>query len=87
VIWNVDTKHAISNSSPTISNGVVYVGTDDGYILAFAESDGTLLWTSPQMTLYSGKPDPILAPPVISVNRIHVTTQSGALYVYGLAGF
>ncbi len=87
VIWNVDTKHAISNSSPTISNGVVYVGTDDGYILAFAESNGTLLWTSPQMTLVSGKPDPILAPPVISVNRIHVTTQSGTLYVYGLDGF
>ncbi len=87
VIWNADTQHPISNSSPTVSNGVVYVGTDDGYVLAFAESDGTLLWTSPQMLTVSGKPDPILAPPVISVNRIHVTTQSGTLYVYGLDGF
>jgi outer membrane protein assembly factor BamB len=31
-------------SSPTIANGVVYVGTGDGYVYALQASDGTRLW-------------------------------------------
>src|SRR5258708_6215846 len=31
-------------SSPTIANGVVYVGTGDGYVHALQASDGTRLW-------------------------------------------
>jgi outer membrane protein assembly factor BamB len=31
-------------SSPTIANGVVYVGTGDGYVYALKASDGTRLW-------------------------------------------
>jgi outer membrane protein assembly factor BamB len=80
-----------TNSSPTVSNGVIYVGTDDGYVLAYDETSCTngalnLIWTSPQMTL-SGAPDPVSSPPVVSFNRIHVVTQSGTLYVYGLPGY
>jgi outer membrane protein assembly factor BamB len=81
----------VSNSSPTVSNGVIYVGTDDGYVLAYDErtcTNGALtrIWTSPQMTL-SGAPDPVSSPPVVSLDRIHVVTQSGTLYVYWLPGY
>jgi eukaryotic-like serine/threonine-protein kinase len=88
VVWTVDIYHSISYSSPSISNGVVYVGTDDGYVLAFDENNnGNPIWTSPQMLNANGHPDPVLGPPVISWNRIEVTTQSGTLYVYGLPGY
>src|SRR5438874_12550501 len=32
-------------SSPTISNGVVYVGSDDGRVHAFAEATGNAVWS------------------------------------------
>jgi outer membrane protein assembly factor BamB len=87
VVWTQDIGHSISYSSPSISNGVVYVGTDDGYVLAFDELTGNPIWTSPQMVDGNGHPDPILGPPAISLNRIHIVTQSGTLYVYGLPGY
>ena len=45
------TSHVISQSSPEVVDGVIYVGTDDGYVLAYDEtqcSSGGLtnIWTS-----------------------------------------
>ena len=79
-------------SSPTVAGGVIYIGTDDGHLLAYDESScatGTLnlIWTSPPMTLPSGAPDPVFGPPVVSYDRVHVVTQSGTLYVYHLPNF
>lgn len=83
------TNHVISQSSPEVVDGVIYVGTDDGYVLAYDEtqcSSGGLtnIWTSsPQMiNPNNGQPDPLLGPPVLSYNRIHAVTQSGSLYVW-----
>ena len=82
VKWSVVIKNPITYSSPTVSNGVVYIGTDDGYILAFDEANnGNLLWTSPQLD------SAVLSPPVLAENRIFVATQQGTLYVYGLTGY
>jgi hypothetical protein len=66
-----------TNSSPTVAGGVIYIGTDDGYLLAYDESScitGTLgnpIWTSPQMLTASGAPDPVFSPPVVSYDRVH----------------
>jgi outer membrane protein assembly factor BamB len=81
VKWSIVITNPITDSSPTVANGVVYIGTDDGYILAFNEANGNLLWTSPQLD--SG----LLSPPVVGFNRIYATTQQGTLYVYGLTGY
>ena len=43
--WQVSTGGQVE-SSPTIVNGVVYIGSDAGLVLAIAESTGTVLWTS-----------------------------------------
>jgi hypothetical protein len=81
------TSHPITSSSPEVVDGVIYVGTDDGYVLAFDEtqckSSGTLplIWQSDQM-MYGGAPDPVYGPPVVSFNRIHVVAESGTLYVW-----
>ncbi|MCW3998615.1 MAG: PQQ-binding-like beta-propeller repeat protein [Candidatus Bathyarchaeota archaeon] len=42
--WIYTTGGVIS-SSPSIYGGVVYVGSNDGYLYAFNESDGNILWT------------------------------------------
>lgn len=82
------TSHLITTSSPEVVDGVIYVGTDDGYVLAFDETQCgagnlPLIWTSsPQMTIATGAPDPLYGPPVLSFNRVHVETQSGTLYVW-----
>ncbi len=81
VKWSIEIANSITDSSPTVANGVVYIGTDDGYIMAFDETNGNLLWTSP--LLDSG----VLSPPVVAENRIFVATQNGTLYVYGLTGY
>lgn len=91
IVWKVDVGHQISYSSPTVVDGVVYIATDNGfadggyipgYILAFDEKDGTLLWTSlPNVT--SG----FFSPPVVSFNRVHVVDNRGHLFVYGLDGY
>lgn len=87
------TNHVISLSSPEVVDGVIYIGTDDGYVLAFDEtqcSAGILpkIWTScPQMlNPTTGAPDPLTAPPVVSYNRVHALTQSGSLYVWHTLG-
>jgi len=81
VKWSVVISNPISQSSPTVANGVVYIGTDDGYILAFDESNGNPLWTSPKLD--SG----VFSPPVVGINRIYVVTNLGTLDVFGLPGY
>lgn len=78
--WSAVTPHPITFSSATVANGVVYVGTDDGYILAFDETNGNLLWTSPQ----ANAGDSFRSPPVISFDRIQAVSNNGTLYVYCL---
>lgn len=89
LVCSTYTTHMISQSSPEVVDGVIYVGTDDGYVLAYDEtgcSAGTLnnIWmSSPQMlNPNTGQPDPLLGPPVLSYNRIHAVTESGSLYVW-----
>ena len=85
-------NHPITNSSPEVVNGVIYIGTDDGYVLAYQEpptcNNGALnlLWTSSTgSSCVSGSPCPmdkgLEGPPVVSFNRVHAVSQNGTLYV------
>jgi outer membrane protein assembly factor BamB len=78
----------VTQSSPEVVNGVIYIGTDDGYVLAYDEATcgNPPLWTSQQMVMASGAPDPLMSPPVVSFNRVHAVSQSGTLYVWSLVG-
>jgi len=42
-IWDFFTEAAV-RLSPTVFNGKVYVGSDDGYVYCLRADDGTLLW-------------------------------------------
>lgn len=86
------TSHLITQSSPEVVDGVIYIGTDDGYVLAYDETQCgngglTNIWTSAQMLdPNTGAPDPLLGPPVVSYNRVHAVTESGSLYVWHTLG-
>ena len=43
-LWNFTTGGAVE-SSPVVSNGVVYVGSDDGYFYALNATTGALVWS------------------------------------------
>ena len=85
------TSHIISQSSPEVVDGVIYVGTDDGYVLAYDEtkcSSGSLpnIWTSSTGNSCGSGPcpmdSPLEGPPVVSYNRIHAVSENGTLYVW-----
>ena len=71
----------VTNSSPEVVNGVIYIGTDDGYVQAYDESTCANLWNSTQMD------SALLSPPVVSFNRVHAVSQDGTLYVWALPGY
>ena len=71
----------VTNSSPEVVSGVIYIGTDDGYIQAYDESTCTNLWNSTEMD------SALMGPPVVSFNRVHAVSQNGTLYVWALAGY
>jgi outer membrane protein assembly factor BamB len=82
--WQQSITHPITQSSPTVSNGVVYIGTDDGYVLAFDEANGgTLIWNS-VVDAGIGPTGPVLSPPVVSRNRVHWVDGNGTLWVVGI---
>lgn len=46
VVWTHKTGGAV-NDTPIVSNGTVYVGSNDGYEYALSESAGTITWSVP----------------------------------------
>jgi outer membrane protein assembly factor BamB len=43
VLWSTNTGGAV-DSSPTVSNGIVYVGSDNGWIYALNATTGQVVW-------------------------------------------
>jgi outer membrane protein assembly factor BamB len=76
--------HPITYSSPTVSNGVIWIGTDDGHMLAFDESNCNQIWDSATILGTTGA---VVSPPVLSINRVHWVDRNGTLWVVGLPGF
>lgn len=70
VLWSFNSGDR-TKSSPVISNGVIYFGTDKGSLVA-VESNGKLKWKL-------GAGSPIEAPPLISDNKVIYSTVDGTL--------
>jgi outer membrane protein assembly factor BamB len=82
VAWTAATGNSIE-SSPAVSNGVVYVGSDDGKLYAYAvgcNSGGgtcTPLWTAT-----TG--DQIFSSPAVANGVVYVGSEDGKLYAYAV---
>src|SRR3990167_8842382 len=60
---------------PTISDGVVYFGSDDGYMRAVDASSGQLLWISSKLG------NGVLSIPAVSEGKVFGGTDTGMFYV------
>jgi hypothetical protein len=82
-------SHPITNSSPEVVNGVIFIGTDDGYLLAYDETNCATLGILSEIfgSPFGPMDSAVLSPPVVSFNRAHVVTQKGTLYVWGLLNY
>jgi outer membrane protein assembly factor BamB len=83
VAWTATTGGSIFNSSPAVADGVVYVGSEDGKLYAYAvgcASGGgscTPLWTA---TTGSG----IVSSPAVADGVVYVGSDDHKLYAYAI---
>jgi outer membrane protein assembly factor BamB len=70
--WNAPTGGAI-NSSPTVTNGSVYVGSNDGKLYAFDAHTGAQLW---QLST-GGQID---SSPAVAQNTVYIGSQDSNVY-------
>jgi len=61
-----------TKSSPIVSDGLIYFGTDKGSLIA-CDTEGKLAWKT-------AAGDPIEAPPLVSDNNVIYSTSEGILY-------
>ncbi len=75
VYWTATTNDYVS-SSPTVANGVVYVGSDDHKLYAFNAMTGATLWTAAT----GGK---VFSSPAIATNGVvYVGSEDANLYAF-----
>lgn len=72
--WTVTTGSSIK-SSPVLVDGVVYVGSDDHKLYAFAAKTGTILWM-----VSTG--DRIFSSPAVADGVVYVGSDDGKLYAF-----
>lgn len=78
--WSANTASMVSGA-PVTGNGAVYIGDLAGYLYAFDEEDGSLLWSTcleaacPGPFFFSG----ILGSPLIKGGVVYIGTLSGSL--------
>ncbi len=75
-LWMTGTGAAIF-SSPTVANGVVYIGSQDGKLYALDSETGTVLWT-----YLTGLP--IDSSPTVTNGMLYVGSWNGKVYAFGL---
>lgn len=81
-LWNYSVRDILNNptieriSSPAIANGILYVGSIDGYFYALNATDGTLIWD------YNIK-TPMESSPAVSDGLVYIGTLDGFLYCFG----
>jgi outer membrane protein assembly factor BamB len=71
--WKVSPSGSPVYGSPTVSDNVVYIGSDDRYLYALNADDGSVKWKYPTDGWVRAKP-------AISGNTIYVTSFNGTLY-------
>ena len=74
VSWELMTGGRVA-SSPAIEDGIVYVGSGDGYIYAVNASDGSELWKA-------ATGDEITSSPAIADGVVYIGSHDGNLYAY-----
>jgi len=82
-VWNFTANGKI-DSSPALSNGVVYFATNtpNGTIYALNASDGELIWGY-SLNPPSGSYYNIMSSPFIAGNRLFIGADDGFLYCFG----
>jgi outer membrane protein assembly factor BamB len=75
--WTADDGSGADYSSPIVANGVVYIGSHDGAVRAFADAGGNLLWS-----YQTG--GAIESSPALADGRLYVTSNDGNLYAFAL---
>ena len=78
-IWSTPTSSAVE-SSPAVSGGIVYVGTDDGTLYAFDETTGAQQWATKLSARHPLLPavDPVHSTVVVGDRSGHVTALATA---------
>lgn len=64
-------------SSPTVANGVLYIGAEDGNLYAYSAQSGTKLWSYPT----GGK---IISTPIVLNGMVYVGSTNHYLYAFHL---
>ena len=77
--FSAPTGAAIFFSSPAISNGVAYIGSEDHKFYAFNASSGTLLWTAHATNVVDSSP-------AVAKGVVYVSDGNGTLYAFDAAG-
>jgi len=74
LLWSVDTASPYgTHSSPALVDGVIYIGTHSGQLLALMAQDKQEVWTA--QTLHS-----IYGAPAVAYGRVYFGNISGAFY-------
>lgn len=76
--WSFATTGGIL-SSPAVSKGVVYAGTDDGHLYALAAADGHQLWARPVGNRLS------TSSPVVAGDTVFIGGDDGTFYAVNAA--
>ncbi len=79
IAWRFDTEMPLGNS-PTVSNGIVYVGGFDRKLHALRASDGTYLWS------FDGAQAGYSTNPLVVEGLVIVGNRDGAMYAVGANG-
>lgn len=77
VVWKFKTAGRVI-SSPTVSNGVVYVGSTDQSLYALSQSDGSLRWKFATR-------GPILSSPAVGGGLVYFGSLDGNIYAVDAA--
>ena len=78
LLWNFTTMKSVE-SSPTVANGCVFVGSKDGALYCLTASTGELLW------YFNSNGSEVNAAPTIYNNSIYVGVDNGNLYNLDIA--
>jgi outer membrane protein assembly factor BamB len=77
--WTATTRGFV-DSSPTVANGMVYVGSDDHQFYAFDAATGKLLW--------KGGParNVVRSSPTVANGVVYVGSDDGKMYAFNASG-
>src|SRR6266516_1621425 len=73
--WSSQNGGSHSDEALTLSDGIIYCGSDDGFIYAINSSDGSLLWKYQTNGI-------INSPPTVSNGTVYIGSWDGNMYAF-----